>query len=88
VTHPDAIVLFDSSDMILNIHSDAIPIIGKCPQQSVGAFFHEVETRPNSPHQVEWCVFHLCMILRFVIASAMKAELDAFFLNCKQATIF
>jgi hypothetical protein len=32
--------------------------------------------------------FTLCVILRFVVASAAIAELGALFLNCKQGTIF
>jgi hypothetical protein len=40
------------------------------------------------PHQIEWSVFTLCAVLRFIIASAAGAELGALFLKCKEGMIF
>jgi hypothetical protein len=43
---------------------------------------------PTKPIKLNGAFFTLCAILRFVVASAVEAELGALFLNCKQATIF
>jgi len=38
-------------------------------------------------HQIEWCIFTLCAILKFAVSSAAKAEQGAFFLNWKEGNI-
>jgi hypothetical protein len=40
------------------------------------------------PIKLDRAFFTLCTISRFVVASAIEAELGALFINCKQATIF
>ena len=42
----------------------------------------------TGPYQVEWSIFTLCAILRFVIASAAEAKLGGLILNCKEGMIF
>ena len=43
---------------------------------------------PTKPIKLNGAFFMLCAILGFVVASAAEAKLGAFFLNCKQGTIF
>jgi hypothetical protein len=56
-------------------------IQGKCTQPSMRTLLHGMESQSHTANQIEWNIFHL-------VASAAEAELGAFFLNCKQATIF
>jgi hypothetical protein len=60
-------------------------IQGKRTQQSMRTLLHGMETQSHTANQIEWCIFTLCALLRFVIASATEVELVALFLNCKQA---
>jgi hypothetical protein len=52
------------------------------------AFFHGMGHKRWQPYQTEWCIFTLCAILCFVIASTAEAKLGALFLNCKEGMIF
>ncbi len=44
--------------------------------------------KDGDPIKLDGAFFTLCTILRFVVASAAKAELGALFLNCKEGIIF
>jgi hypothetical protein len=61
---------------------------GKHTQPSMHTLLHGMETQSHTANQIEWSIFTLSAILRFVVASAAEAEVGALFLNCKQATIF
>jgi hypothetical protein len=88
-THPDATVCFHASDMILNIHSDALYLSeANAHSRACGHFFMGWCADPTKPIKLNGAFFILCAILRFVVASAVEAKLGALFLNCKQATIF
>ncbi len=65
-----------------------IPFRNTHLQQSLRTFFHGFDPDWWQPHQIKRCIFTLCAILRFVIASAAKAKLGALFLNCKEGMIF
>jgi hypothetical protein len=88
-THPDATVQFHASDMILNIHLDALHLLeANAHSQACGHFFMGWHADPTKPIKLNGAIFTLCAILRFIIAPAAEAKLGALFLNCKQATIF
>jgi hypothetical protein len=88
-THPDATVRFHASDMILNIHSDALYLLeANAHSQACGHFFMGWRADPTKPIKLNGAFFTLCAILYFAVASAAEAELHTLFLNCKQATIF
>jgi hypothetical protein len=87
--HPDTTVCFHTSDMILNIHSDAsYLLVANAHSRACGHFFMGWKANPTKPIKLNGAFFTLCAILRFVVASAAEAKLGALFLNCKQATIF
>jgi hypothetical protein len=69
--------------MILNIHSNA-----KAHSRACGHFFMGWTPDPTKSIKLNGPFFTLCAILQSIVASAAKAKLGAFFLNCKQATIF
>jgi hypothetical protein len=88
-THPDATIRFRASDMILNIHSDAL-YLSKANAQSRACshFFMGWVPMDRDPIKLNGAFFTLCTILRFVVASAAEAELGALFLKCKEGIIF
>jgi hypothetical protein len=88
-THPNVTVRFHASNMILNIHSDALYLSeANVHSRACGHFFMGWRADPTKPIKLNGIFFTLCAILRFIVASAVEAELGALFLNCKQATIF
>ncbi len=88
-THPDATVWFHASDMVLNIHSDALYLSeANAHSQACRHFFMGWRADPTKPIKLNGAFFTLCAILRFIIASTAEAELGALFLNCKQAKKF
>jgi hypothetical protein len=88
-TNPNAMVRFQASDMILNIHSNASYLLeANAHSRACGNFFMGWRPDPTKPIKVNGAFFTLCAILCFVVASAVDAELRVLFLNCKQATIF
>jgi hypothetical protein len=88
-THPNATVRFDASNMILNIHLNALYLSkANTHSRAYGHFFMGRRADPTKPIILNGVFFTLCAILRFVVPSAAEAKLGALFLNCKQATIF
>eukprot|EP00804_Cyclotella_cryptica_P003424 CCRYP_018562-RB/>CCRYP_018562-RB protein AED:0.41 eAED:0.41 QI:0/-1/0/1/-1/0/1/0/354 len=87
-SHPDAIVRFKASDMILNIHSDASYLSEtKARSRIAGHFFLGSVPSDATPITINGAIYVFCGILKFVVASAAEAELGALFLNCKEGTI-
>jgi hypothetical protein len=87
--HPNAMVRFHASNMILNIHSKASYLSeANARSQVCGHFIMGWKADPTKPIKLYGAFFTLCAILRFVVASAAKAELGSLFLTCKQAIIF
>eukprot|EP00804_Cyclotella_cryptica_P000699 CCRYP_000983-RA/>CCRYP_000983-RA protein AED:0.36 eAED:0.37 QI:0/0/0/1/1/1/5/0/509 len=87
-SHPNAIVRFTASDMILNIHSDASYLSEtKARSRIAGHFFLGSVPVDDKPITLNGAIYVFCGILKFVVASAAEAELGALFLNCKEGTI-
>jgi hypothetical protein len=88
-SHPNASVRFHASNMILNIHSNAL-YLSKLNTHSLACrhFFMGWKPDPTKPIKLNGTFFILCAILRFVVVSTAEAKLGALFLNCKPATIF
>ena len=75
--------------MIMNVHSDASYLSeSEARSRACGHFFMGWSPKDGDPIRLNGAFFTLCAILRFVIASAAKAELGALFLNCKEGMIF
>ena len=88
-THSEATVQFHTSDMVLNIHSDASFLSeANAYSRACRHFFMGWKADPTKPIKLNGAYFTLCAILRFVVASTAEAKLGALYLNCKQATIF
>jgi hypothetical protein len=87
-THPNAKIRYHASDMILNVHSDALYLSAPCACTRASGFFFlgslPVEgnlIKLNSAIQIT------CTILKLVAASAAEAELGALFLNAQDAKV-
>ena len=88
-TNPNAVVRFRASDMVLNIHSDASYLSEpNARSRACGHFFMGSLPNDGDPIKLNGAFHTLCLILRFVVASAAEAELGALFLNCQEGIIF
>ncbi len=87
-THPDAIIRYRASDMILNVHSDA-PYLSapKAHSHAGGYFFLGSIPQDGDPIKLNGAIHITCTILKLVTASAAEAELGALFLNAKEAKV-
>ena len=82
-THPDAIVTYRASDMVLAGHSDASYLSeSKARSRAGGHFF----LASNSPYpDNNGAVLTVAKIIKAVMSSAAEAELGALYINCREA---
>jgi len=87
-THPDAVIRYRASDMILNVHSDASYLSApKARSRAGGYFFLGILPRDGDPVKLNGAIHVMCTILKLVAASAAVAELGALFLNAQEAKV-
>ena len=87
-SNQNAVIRFRSSDMILNVHSDAIYLSsGSGRSRAGGYFFMGSLPRDGKPIRLSGNIAVTCAILKLVAFSADEAELGALFLNTKEARI-
>ncbi len=88
-THPDAVIRYCASGMILNVHSGAYYLSApKAHSRASGYFFLGSLPRDGDPIRLNGAIHVQCTILKLVAASAAKAELGALFLNAQDAKVF
>jgi hypothetical protein len=88
-THPDAIIRYCASDMILNVHSDASYLSApKSCSRASGYFFLSSLPHDGDPIKLNGTIHVTCTILKLIAASAAEAELGALFLNAQEAKVF
>ena len=87
-THPDAKICYRTSNMILNIHSDAsyFSAPNACSHAG-GYFFLGSIPHDDSPIIINGAIHITCTILKLVAAFAAEAELGALFLNAQEAKV-
>jgi hypothetical protein len=79
-THPDAVIQYRASDMILNVHSDASCLsTPKARSRASSYFFLGSLPRNGDPIKLNGAIHVSCTILKLVAASAAEAELSALF---------
>jgi hypothetical protein len=84
-THPDAIIRYRASDMILHVHSDALYLSApKAHSRAGDYFFLGSLSRDGDPIKLNGAIHVTCTILKLIAASAAEAELGALFLNAKK----
>ncbi len=87
--HADMQVCFHASDMIMNIHSDASYLLeAKACSRACSHLFLGWMPKDDGPIWLNGAFHVSTRILRFVIASATKAELGALYHNCQTGSIF
>jgi hypothetical protein len=75
-THPDAIIQYSASDMILNVHSDASYLSApKARRHAGGCFFLGSLPRDGDPIKLNGAIHVQCTILKLIAASAAEAKL-------------
>ena len=82
-THPDTIITYHASDMVLAAHSDASYLSEtKARRRAGGHFFMSSDTAdpPNNG-----AVLTILQIIKTIMSSAADAELGALFINCREA---
>ena len=89
VGHADAKVRVGASDMIMNIHSDALYLLeAKARSRACSNFFLGWMPKDNEPIRLNRAFHISTTILCFVFASAAKAKLGALYHNCQTGSIF
>jgi hypothetical protein len=83
-THPEAIIRFKASDMILIIHSDASYLSEAEARSSTGGHFY-LGSPTTHPRMNNGAVHSIATIIRNVMSSAAEAEVGAAYINSKEA---
>jgi hypothetical protein len=87
-THPDAVIRYYASDMILNVHSDASYLNEPDGRSTAGGhYFLGRMPIDNQPIFLNGAIYSLCTVLKHIAASAAEAELGALFLNTQEIKI-
>ena len=82
-THPDAIVTYRASNMVLGIHSDASYLSETGARSRAGGHFYmsnDTQFPPNNG-----AVHNVAQIINAVMSSAAEAELGALYINAREA---
>jgi hypothetical protein len=82
-SHPDAILTYSASNMVLNVHSDASYLCEpKAKSRAGGHFF--MSNNGEDPAD-NGAVLNIAQLIKAVMSSAAEAEIGALFLNSRQA---
>jgi hypothetical protein len=80
---------YHTSDMIVNVHSDALCLSeADARSRECMHFFMGWEAKDSDSIKLNCAFFTLCAILCFVFTSTAEAKLGTLFLNCKKGMIF
>jgi hypothetical protein len=82
-THPNAIVTYRASNMVLAIHSDASYLSEPKARSRAGGHFYLSQHGTNPPNN--GAVLNVAKVIKAVMLSAAEAELGALFINAKTA---
>ncbi len=87
-THPNTRTCYCTSNMILNIHSNASYLSAPWARSQVGSYFF-IGSLPvdGNPIKLNGAIHITCTILKLIAASAAKAELGSLFLNTQEAKV-
>jgi hypothetical protein len=84
-THPDAVLRYNKSDMILRGHYDASYLSESQARSRAGAAFYMGSKDDDTSHN--GLILATTSIMQSVLSSAAEAEIGALFENCRKATI-
>jgi hypothetical protein len=87
-THPDAVIRYYGSDMILQVHSDASYFNEPDGRSTAGGhYFLGNLPVDNQPIFLNGAIYALCTVLKHIAASAAEAKLGSLFLNTQETKI-
>jgi hypothetical protein len=87
-THPNAVIRYYASEMILQVHSDASYFNEPDGRSTAGGhYFLGKLPQDNKPIILNGAIYSLCTVLKHIAASAAEAELGALFLNAQEVKI-
>jgi hypothetical protein len=85
-THPDAVIQYRASDMILNVHSDASYLsVPKACSHAGGYYFLGSIPCNGDPIKLNKTIHVTCTILKLVGTSTAKVALGSLFLIAQKA---
>jgi hypothetical protein len=88
-SNSEAKVRYHASDMVMNIHSDALYLSEtKARSRACGHFFMGWMPKNGERIKLNGAFYVNTTILPFVVASAAEAELGALFHNCQDGILF
>ena len=82
-THPDAVLTYRRSDMVLAVHSDASYLTEPKARSRAGGHMYlssDTDLPPNNG-----AVLNVAQIIKAVMSSAAEAEIGALFINAREA---
>ena len=82
-THPDAVLTYRASDMVLALHSDASYLSEPKARSRAGGHFFMSEDVADPTNN--GAVLNTAQIIKAVMSSAAEAELGAMFINAREA---
>ena len=82
-THPDAVLTYRKSDMLLAVHSDASYLSKPKARSRAGGIFFLASDVPNPANN--GAVLNTANLIKTVISSAAQAEMGAIFLAAREA---
>ncbi len=82
-THPDAIVSYAKSQMILGVHSDASYLSEPKGRSRAGGHFFLSDGTDDAPNN--GAILNTSQIIKSVMSSAAEAELGALYMNAREA---
>ena len=82
-THPDAIITYHASDMVLSAHSNASYLSESKERSRAGGQFFMSNNSPIPYNNV--AVVTIYQIIKAVMSSAAEAKLGDLFINCREA---
>jgi hypothetical protein len=82
-THPDAIITYKASNMVLAGHSDASYLWETNARSQAGGHFFMSNNDALPPNN--GAVLTIAQIIKAVMSSAAEAEISALYINCQEA---
>jgi hypothetical protein len=82
-THPDAIVTYHASDMVLSGHSDVSYLSESNTHSRVGGHFFMSNNTAKPPNN--GAILTTAQIIKAVMSSAVEAKVGALYINCRGA---
>ena len=82
-THPDAVLTYNKSDMVLAVHSDASYLSEPRARSRAGGHFFMSSDTVSPPNN--GAVLTVSQIIKAVMSSAAEAELGALYINAREA---